>query len=739
MYRKMSLAKFIALFVAAATISQISGRSIARYAALAQSFGDNTFPIPSSLPEDTTLKVDGSTSMQLTNEALEDRFEAQYPNVDVELNASRTDAAFQALIEGDIDLLATGRPLTAEEKAQGIVEVPLEKREKLAIVVGADNPFIGELTFAQFAGIFRGEITNCSELGGPNLPIRFVDRPDYSDTRRALGTYKVFEGKPFETGDTADPVADDETDTVVKALGADGIGYSVVSQVIERDDVRIIPMHQTLPDDPRYPYSQYRAFVYKEGAGPAALAFLGFATTAPGQEVISSEPVTAAPTDAAATGETTTDASTETSADTSADASGESPATASTDTSTGEAVAPAAAGADAGAGATAGAGKGRFPLWLLPLLAIPLLGALLWWLLKGGGKAAPSAGTGAAAGGSTGTGAATVAAVSARATAAALAPRMVLTPRDSRNAYAYWEVPHERLLEAKRQGGETMMVRLYDVTDHSPDTPAAEFPCIETNPDLHLPIPASDRNYCAEVGYVDKDRRWLPLATSSPVSVPAEAPDATAATPGGVKQPQKSAPDAKQKSDNSGRGDGTGALVGGALLGGALVRGAAEATSNTLSVAAPAQSSDPDLDQQDGVDTPAVAPASQHATQTVKIHCRNNAVMFDQGQLNHIEHDVATTHSLIPGIYTLRIRDGVFNYDRDDTHPGEPFVLLWIHGGTVVNKKTGVPVSSTWTTLNGYDDTLVLDVREPVTLCAFFVDTYPDDNSGEITLSVFKH
>ena len=112
--------------------------------------------------------------------------------------------------------------------------------------------------------------------------------------------------------------------------------------------------------------------------------------------------------------------------------------------------------------------------------------------------------------------------------------------------------------------------------------------------------------------------------------------------------------------------------------------------------------------------------------------------MFSEEQLRHIEHDVASTHQLIPGVYTLRLRDGVFNYDGDDTHPGEPFVLLWIHGGTVINQKTGVPVSSTWTTLNGYDDTLILNVREPATLCAFFVDTYPDDNSGEVTLSVIK-
>ena len=292
MYQKMSLVKFATIFVATATVSQVLVKGLTQATVLAQSFGEipeTFFPIPDSLPEGTTLKVDGSTSMRSTNEDLENRFEKQFPNIDVQIEASRTDEAFRALIAGDIDILAAGRPLTEEEKAQNVIEISLEQREKLAIIVGPDNEFEGDLTFEQFARIFRGEISNWSEVGGPDLPIRVVDRPDYSDTRRALSTYNVFEGKPFETGATADPIADDETDAVVAALGVDGIGYTVVSQAIDRDDVRIIPMHQTLPDDPRYPYSQYRAFVYKEGAGPAALAFMGFATTEPGKEVFESE------------------------------------------------------------------------------------------------------------------------------------------------------------------------------------------------------------------------------------------------------------------------------------------------------------------------------------------------------------------------------------------------------------------------------------------------------------------
>ena len=472
----MSLAKFVAIILGAAVVTQVSGTLLSKDTALAQSFGKNpdNFPIPESLPDGTPLRVDGSTSMRLTNEAVEKSFEAQYPNIDVELGASRTDQAFEALVNGDIDILATGRPLTDQEKAQGIVEVPLEQREKLAIIVGPDGSFPteddpatpeieGNLTFEQFARMFRGEITNWSEVGGPDLPIRFVDRPDHSDTRRALSTYDVFEGQPFETGSTVDPVDIDETDDVVNALGDDGIGYSVLSQVADRDDLRIIPMHQTLPDDPRYPYSQYRAFAYKEGTGPAALAFIGFATSEPGQEVIGGSAPAASPESA-----------------------------------------PEVDPVPANEG-DAGAGKRGFPWWWLLLLGlIPLLWLALRGLKGTGSAAAP-------------TPAPTPAGVLPN-------PRMVLTPRNCREGYAYWEVPQLLLNKAKDVGEHAMKVRLYDVTGQSPDALLpefkAEFDCLEDSCDLHLPIPIDGRTYRAEVGYVTRDNQWRPWAKSEPVQVP---------------------------------------------------------------------------------------------------------------------------------------------------------------------------------------------------------------------------
>lgn len=432
-----------------------------------------TFPLPSSLPDGTTVRLDGSSSMAMANDELKKRFEEKFPGSVISLSSNGTDAALQAVQKGEIDLAAIGRPLTDAEKAQGLVEAPIS-REKIAIIVGSANPFKGSISDVQFVKIFRGEINNWSELGGPDSPIRVIDRPATSDTRQALSGYPGFNSGPMQTGANATQVPQDDTAAVIRELGSDGISYAIASQVVNQPDVAVLPMDDIPPTDPRYPYSQPRNYVYKGQPNPAVIAFLGFATAAPGQEAIQ-------PTNPAGT----------------AVIPG-SPA-APADPNSAPAAAPTPAPAPDQEG-----GFDLSSLWwlLIPLLGIPLL---LWWM-KGRGAVAPGA------------------------VAAPQSGRMILVARNCRDAYAYWEVPAETFEAARHQGGRDLQVRLHDVTD-VPDldwqtTPhkVQEFSCSETAQDLHIPVEVDDRTYVAELGYVTDAGEWLKVAHSDPVHIPACAP-----------------------------------------------------------------------------------------------------------------------------------------------------------------------------------------------------------------------
>ncbi|MBW4568255.1 MAG: substrate-binding domain-containing protein [Tolypothrix carrinoi HA7290-LM1] len=246
---------------------------------------DPSFPLPQTVENGTTVRIDGSSSMTPINQSLKQSFEKQFSGTSVELAANGTDSALKALQDGKIDIATIARDLTPEEKAQGLEQVRV-RREKIAIVVGASNPFKGSLTSKQFAKIFRGEITDWSELGGPSAKIRFIDRPATSDTRESLRDYPVFKTNKFATGSTATQLADDNTAEVVKQLGKDGISYVMVNQISKLQDVRSLKLHNTSPDDPRYPFSQPFVYVYKKNPSLGIAGFLGFATAKPGIQAV---------------------------------------------------------------------------------------------------------------------------------------------------------------------------------------------------------------------------------------------------------------------------------------------------------------------------------------------------------------------------------------------------------------------------------------------------------------------
>ena len=102
--------------------------------------------------------------------------------------------------------------------------------------------------------------------------------------------------------------------------------------------------------------------------------------------------------------------------------------------------------------------------------------------------------------------------------------RIMLMPRDPQWAYAYWDVPNSHKEELRRQGGQQLALRIYDVTDidinHQAAHSVQEYLCDEMAREWYLPIPVSDRDYVADIGYRCADGRWLVLARSAAVSIP---------------------------------------------------------------------------------------------------------------------------------------------------------------------------------------------------------------------------
>ena len=280
-----SIVLHLALSLALAT-TPLAANVLVSLPVLAESTTDvSTFPLPQTVENATRVRIDGSMSLVMINQSLKDSFEKQFSGTEVEIRVNGTDAALKALLDGEIDIAAIARGLTPAEKAQGLEQISLY-REKIAIIVGANNPFQGGLTIEQFAKIFRGEITAWSELGGAPGKIRLIDRPLNGDIRNSFRNYPVFKSAEFGTGANAIQIAEDKTALIVKELGTDGISYARDNQVSKLPDVRTLKIQGFTANESKYPFSQPLVYVYKQNPSPAVASFLGFTTASVGKKAI---------------------------------------------------------------------------------------------------------------------------------------------------------------------------------------------------------------------------------------------------------------------------------------------------------------------------------------------------------------------------------------------------------------------------------------------------------------------
>lgn len=239
---------------------------------------------PTQVAQGTQIKIDGSTSMVGINQALKNNFEQKFPGTSIQTDAKGTDKGILGILTGAIDVAAISRPLTAQEQAQGLAAIPIAK-DAIAIVVGQENPFRKGLTQEQIKDIFQGKITNWSQVGGKDAPIKVVNRPAIS------GTYQTFQalvlgGENFGNTPNFTNLERDATTPLLQALGKNGIGYATYGQIINQQTVRAIAVEGLTPEASNYPYVRTLYYAYKNPLTPSVKDFLGYATSPTGQDAV---------------------------------------------------------------------------------------------------------------------------------------------------------------------------------------------------------------------------------------------------------------------------------------------------------------------------------------------------------------------------------------------------------------------------------------------------------------------
>ena len=200
------------------------------------------------------------------------------PGVQITYEPTGSGAGITGVAEGTLDLGLSSRYLKDEEKAEGLVE-NVFALDGIALVVHPDNT-VADLTPEQIKGLATGEITNWSEVGGPDAPVVPIGREAGSGTRDGFeSVIGVEDACKYQQELTS-------TGAVISAVAANPNAFGYASLASVGDTVKVVSVSGVAPSvetvqDGSYVLQRPFVMVTKEGTelSEQAQSFLDFATS----------------------------------------------------------------------------------------------------------------------------------------------------------------------------------------------------------------------------------------------------------------------------------------------------------------------------------------------------------------------------------------------------------------------------------------------------------------------------
>ena len=226
----------------------------------------------------------GSTSVESVIGILTEAFKEIQPNVDVTYDPTGSGAGITGASEGTLDIGLSSRALKDDEAET--LDATVFALDGIAIVVNNENT-VEDLSLEQIKGLATGEITNWSEVGGPDAPVVLVGREAGSGTRDGFESIVgvedacVYEQELTSTGAVLAAVAGNPN----------AFGYASLSAVddqVKAVTVDGVEASEATVQDGTYTIQRPFVFVTKKGEtlSDAAQAFIDFAISGDADDLI---------------------------------------------------------------------------------------------------------------------------------------------------------------------------------------------------------------------------------------------------------------------------------------------------------------------------------------------------------------------------------------------------------------------------------------------------------------------
>ena len=287
----MKMKRFMAMAIACVMAAGLVACGGSESTATTSTAGSTAGSTTASTAEETTADLSGavatggSTSVEKVIGALSEAFMEANPGVDVTYDPTGSSAGVTGAADGPLDIGLSSRALKEEEISKGLKETTFAL-DGIAIVVNTENT-VEDLSLEQIAKLATGEITNWSEVGGPDAPVVLIGREAGSGTRDGFESIVGVEDKcAYEQELTS-------TGAVLAGVAANPNAFGYVSLASVDDTVKMVTVdgvaasEETVKDGS---YKIQRPFVFatKDGEelSAQAQAFYDFALSEDAAELI---------------------------------------------------------------------------------------------------------------------------------------------------------------------------------------------------------------------------------------------------------------------------------------------------------------------------------------------------------------------------------------------------------------------------------------------------------------------
>ena len=234
-----------------------------------------------------TISVVGSTSVTPLAQEIAYEFEDAHPEIRVDIQGVGSSAGIKAVYDGVAHIGMASRNLKPEEKEWGLTEHVIAI-DGVAVAVHPNNP-VSDLSLETVTKIFKGEITNWSEVGGNDMEILVVSREAGSGTRGAFEELvDLLEDKESLLREDA-LIAEGNGSVKANIASKEGaIGYLSLGYLDETiTPVKIDGVEPTVENILSGDYKVSRPFLMltKDPVDPNVQSYLDFIMSTEGQEI----------------------------------------------------------------------------------------------------------------------------------------------------------------------------------------------------------------------------------------------------------------------------------------------------------------------------------------------------------------------------------------------------------------------------------------------------------------------